>query len=139
VRRGIHRDFYADQVIASGERLYLLDFDLYCEGDPALDTGNFLGHIKEQSIRTLGDPYALRDVEEAHEERFVELHGEGVRRAVRVYTALTLVRHVYLSTLFPERRRSTQTILELCEEECAYLLKTRTTTLLAKPKVTAPA
>ncbi|OLE52532.1 MAG: aminoglycoside phosphotransferase, partial [Cyanobacteria bacterium 13_1_40CM_2_61_4] len=35
--KGIHRDFYADQVIVDGARLYLVDFDLYCEGDPGLD------------------------------------------------------------------------------------------------------
>src|SRR2546426_9353652 len=39
-------------VIVNGERLFLLDFDLYCEGDPALDIGNFLGHITEQSLRS---------------------------------------------------------------------------------------
>src|SRR3972149_4862582 len=38
--RGIHRDFYSDHVIVDGLRLYLLDFDLYCEGDPGLDIGN---------------------------------------------------------------------------------------------------
>jgi thiamine kinase-like enzyme len=42
---GVHRDFYADQVLVSGQRLVLLDFDLYCVGDPALDVGNFLGHV----------------------------------------------------------------------------------------------
>ncbi|HEY3221716.1 MAG TPA: phosphotransferase, partial [Gemmatimonadales bacterium] len=36
---GIHRDFYPDQVLVAGERLYLLDFDLYSHGDPALDIG----------------------------------------------------------------------------------------------------
>ena len=56
---GIHRDFYADQVIVAGPRICLIDFDLYCEGDPALDIGNFLGHIQEQSLRSLGDPEAL--------------------------------------------------------------------------------
>jgi aminoglycoside phosphotransferase (APT) family kinase protein len=127
-RTGIHRDFYADQVIVDGDRLYLLDFDLYCEGDPALDAGNFLGHMREQSIRSLGDPHALRHQEEAFEERFIELHGEGVRHAIKVYTALTLVRHVHLSTLFPERRRSTQALLEMAEEECAHLLNTRVAT-----------
>ena len=40
---GIHRDFYADQVMVDGSRLYLLDFDLYCRGDPGLDIGNFRG------------------------------------------------------------------------------------------------
>ena len=57
---GIHRDFYADQVIVAGPRLCLIDFDLYCEGDPALDIGNFLGHIREQSLRSLGDPKRSR-------------------------------------------------------------------------------
>src|SRR5439155_19462730 len=37
---GIHRDFYPDQVLVAGGRLYLLDFDLYSHGDPALDIGH---------------------------------------------------------------------------------------------------
>src|SRR5438093_11290471 len=98
---GIHRDFYADQVIVDGPRLYLLDFDLYCEGDPALDVGNFLGHVTEQSLRTQGCPEALVEVERGMEERFVELSGEATRPSLRAYAMLTLVRHVYLSTLFP--------------------------------------
>lgn len=114
--RGIHRDFYADQVIVDGPRLYLTDFDLYCEGDPGLDIGNFLGHITEQSLRTMGDPEALVDVERVMEERFVELSGEATRAAVRAYATLTLVRHIYLSTQFPERRPFTGSLLELCEE-----------------------
>jgi len=113
---GIHRDFYADQVIVAGPRLCLIDFDLYCEGDPALDIGNFLGHIREQSLRSLGDPEALADLEVAMEERFVELAGEQTRPAVRAYKLLTLARHVHLSTLFPERRPFTGNLLEMCEE-----------------------
>jgi aminoglycoside phosphotransferase (APT) family kinase protein len=113
---GIHRDFYADQVIVDGARLHLIDFDLYCEGDPALDVGNFLGHLTEQSLRAFGDPEALASVEEAMEERFVELSGEAARCRVGVYKTLTLVRHVHLSTLFPERRPFTGRLLGLCEE-----------------------
>ncbi len=114
--RGIHRDFYADQVIVDGLHLYLTDFDLYCEGDPNLDIGNFLGHVTEQSLRTLGDPEALADVERVMEERFVELSSEATHAAVRAYATLTLVRHIYLSTQFPERRPFTGSLLELCEE-----------------------
>lgn len=114
--RGIHRDFYADQVIVNGLHLYLTDFDLYCEGDPNLDIGNFLGHITEQSLRTLGDPEALADVKQVMEERFVELSSEATHVAVRAYATLTLVRHIYLSTQFPERCPFTGSLLELCEE-----------------------
>ena len=113
---GIHRDFYADQVIVDGSRLHLIDFDLYCEGDPALDIGNFLGHLTEQSLRTLGDPEALAHVEGALEERFVELSGVKTRYTIHAYKLLTLARHVHLSTLFPERRPYTESLLELCEE-----------------------
>jgi len=112
---GIHRDFYADQVVVNGRRICLLDFDLYCQGDPGLDIGNFIGHITELSLRTFGNPEALRHLEDAMETRFVALAGEGLRPAVRAYANLTLVRHIYLSTLFPERRPFTETLLDLCE------------------------
>ena len=112
---GVHRDFYPGQVVADGARLYLIDFDLYCAGDPALDVGNFIGHMTEQSLRELGDGSALAAQERALEERFVELAGEGCRGAVRAYAALTLARHIYLSTQFPERRAFTEAILGWCE------------------------
>ncbi|MEO6036013.1 MAG: glycosyltransferase [Verrucomicrobiota bacterium] len=113
---GIHRDFYPAQVIVDGARLWLIDFDLYCWGDPALDVGNFIGHITEQALRERGDAGALIDVEQALENRFVELSGEKVLASVRVYTNLTLARHIFLSTRFPERARLTETLLELCEQ-----------------------
>jgi Phosphotransferase enzyme family len=113
---GIHRDFYPDQVLYDGRWLHLLDFDLYCRGDPGLDIGNFLGHITEHSLRMYSDPAALSSVERALEERFVELSGERVRPSVRAYAVLTLVRHIYLSTRFPDRRPWTERLLYLCEQ-----------------------
>jgi tRNA A-37 threonylcarbamoyl transferase component Bud32 len=116
---GIHRDFYPAQVLVDGARLWLIDFDLYCQGDPGLDVGNFIGHLTEESLRTFGDATAWRDREQAMEERFVELSGEAVRASVRVYTTLTLVRHIYLSTQFAERMECTERLLELCEQRLA--------------------
>jgi hypothetical protein len=113
---GIHRDFYPDQVLYDGRWLHLLDFDLYCRGDPGLDIGNFIGHVTEHSLRICSDPAALSSVERALEERFVELSGERVRPSVRAYAALTLVRHIYLSTRFPDRRPWMEPLLDLCEE-----------------------
>jgi glycosyltransferase involved in cell wall biosynthesis len=127
---GIHRDFYPAQVIASADappavhpggtpRVYLIDFDLYCLGDPALDIGNFIGHTMEQSLRELGDPHGLAGAEEALAERFIELSGESCRPAIEAYTTLTLVRHIYLSTQFPKRQEFTPALLELCERRLA--------------------
>lgn len=114
--RGIHRDFYPDQVIVDGTRLYLIDCDLYCVGDPALDIGNCLGHMTEQALRTMDDPDALADRQAALEERFLELAGTVTRAAVRAYALLTLVRHIALSTRFPERRHCTGALLDVCEQ-----------------------
>ena len=116
---GIHRDFYPAQVIVDGGRLWLIDFDLYCQGDPGLDAGNFIGHVAEESLRTCGDAGALRDQEQAMDARFVELSGEPVRASMRAYTTLTLARHIYLSTQFPERMAWTERMVELCEERLA--------------------
>jgi len=113
---GIHRDFYADQIIADDEKLYLLDFDLYCEGDPALDIGNFIAHITEFSLRTLGDANALAHIEQALERRFLQLNTNIAAESIRAYATLTLARHIYISTLFTERRPFTQTLLELTEQ-----------------------
>lgn len=113
---GIHRDFYADQVLVDAGNLYLLDFDLFCAGDRALDVGNFVGHMTEYALRRTGDPTALSDREDALIERFVELSGGSVRPSIRTYTILTLVRHIYLSTQFPSRHHITAALLDLCEE-----------------------
>ncbi len=113
---GSHRDFYPAQVLVDGPRLWLIDFDLYCLGDPGLDAGNFIGHVIEQALRERGDPAALADVEQALEDRFVNLAGVEVRPSVRAYTTLTLARHIFLSTRFPERAHLTKRLLECCEE-----------------------
>lgn len=113
---GIHRDFYPDQIIVDGARLYLLDLDLYCQGDPSLDIGNFLGHLTEQALRTLGDPDALAEQEAALEARFLTLCGGASRFSIQTYKTLTLARHIFISTQVPERRALTESLLELCEQ-----------------------
>ena len=113
---GSHRDFYSDQVLVDGNRLFLIDFDLYCEADPGLDVGNFLGHVTEQSLRLFGRADALAHVERSLENRFVALAGEHVRWPVRVYAALTIARHVYLSTRVPGRAHITRALLALAHE-----------------------
>jgi Ser/Thr protein kinase RdoA (MazF antagonist) len=110
---GVHRDFYPDQVLVDGPRLYLLDLDLYAMGDPALDVGNFIAHLVEQGLRVHGDAGALSAQISAMEERFSALSGDLAR--ARVYVALTLARHISISTLFPERRWTTPALLELAE------------------------
>ena len=120
--RGIHRDFYPAQVLVNCADVYLVDFDLFCAGDPALDIGNFTGHLTEQALRASGNPEALADAEEALTERFLELSSESCRASVEAYATLTLVRHIYLSTQFPERTASTEPLMDLCEQRLRRFL-----------------
>lgn len=119
---GIHRDFYPDQVLVDGSRLYLLDFDLYAGGDPALDIGNFNGHLIELGLRTCGNEEILAAQQKTLTNEFIQLSGEKIHHSVEVYTTLTLVRHIYLSTQFLKRQPFTAAILELCEQRLENLM-----------------
>jgi hypothetical protein len=113
---GSHSDLHPDQVLLTDQRLFLLDLDLYCMADPALDIGNFMGHVTELSVRLHGDADALAPVEHALENRFVSLAGERLRWPVRVYAALTVARHIYSNARPPGRRRVVPALLTAAEE-----------------------
>lgn len=114
--RGIHRDFHPDQVIVSSACLALVDLDLYCAGDPALDAGNFVAHLCERGLRVRGDPGALERCAGALADRFLALAGGWRAEAVQAWADLSLARQIWISTLHPERRRFTGALLELCED-----------------------
>lgn len=113
--RGIHRDFYHDQVILDSERVWVLDLDLAAVGDPSIDAGNFIAHLQEQSLREFGRPDALAACERAFVDAFCRGADAGCRSNVEIYSTLSLVRHVHISSTFEARRRHTTALLELCE------------------------
>jgi Phosphotransferase enzyme family len=119
--KGIHRDFYADQVLVADEKLYLLDFDLYALGDPALDVGNFLGHLTELALR-LGDAQLFAELENVLESSYLSLNSEVSSQRVQTYKTLTLARHIFISTQFAERQAFTKGLLELCEQRLETLV-----------------
>ena len=118
---GIHRDFYPDQIVIDGDRLYVLDHDLYCMGDPTLDIGNFCGHLIEHSLRIHGHPNAYAKFQDELCNQFVSLRKENCFATINAYTTLTLVRHIFLSTRFADRASKTNLILDHCESALALL------------------
>ena len=118
---GIHRDFYPDQVVVDGDRLHVLDFDLYTRGDPALDVGNLAGHVAEQSLRELGDADGRLEVEEAAEDRAAAVMGAPARHTARVYGALTLARHVFIASERPERAHLVEELVDAAQTRLARL------------------
>jgi len=114
--RGIHRDFYPDQLLSDGETVWLLDLDLYSEGDPALDVGNFAAHLDEYALRSLGSAEHWADRRSAFIDRYLEHSSPPVRFAIEAYATLALARHIAISMQFSDRRAFTGALLELCEE-----------------------
>lgn len=113
---GIHRDFYPDQLLAHGERLYLLDLDLYCLGDPALDVGNFIAHMMEYALRTQGDIHAFDAPQRALAAHFLTLSPTIEDTTLQGYITLSLARHIHISTQFADRTHCTRPLIEHCEE-----------------------
>jgi hypothetical protein len=111
----VHRDFHLGQILIDPPRLWLLDFDLFSRGDPAVDIGNFIAHLTELSLRRTNDARSWQPLEQAVEDAYVALTGESVRPRIRVYALLTLARHVFISTQFEDRRPFTEALLNLCE------------------------
>ena len=119
--RGIHGDFHPGQVIVDGARLYLLDFDLYCEGNPALDIGKFLANITKKSLRTFGTPDRLAEREKILTESFLQLSGQTTCATISAYKTIRLMHSIYiyiykLSKQSPEGCQFVEAMLELCEQ-----------------------
>lgn len=111
----IHRDFYHDQVLIADERVYFLDLDLICCGDPALDIGNFIAHIEEQCLRHFDQmDYAQTQIERfiAHYEK---LAGYDLRARVETYTLLSWTRHIFISHRITQRNPWTERIIQICQ------------------------
>ncbi|MDO5054109.1 MAG: phosphotransferase [Pasteurella oralis] len=116
----VHRDFYQDQILErSGYPGYmvLLDLDLVCQGHAALDAGNYLAHIQEFAIRQYANPHALSAHQQTFINTFLTSNSTATAQDIEVYTILSLARHIYLSTQFPDRQHTTETLISLCEEK----------------------
>ncbi len=113
----IHRDFYPDQILLDGDRLWLVDFDLYCQGHPAVDIGNFIAHMTEQSLRTWGNANAMANQEKALKSAFLAKQPSkslDLSKAIDIYTSLTLLRHIAISWRIPDRRPNISALIKLC-------------------------
>jgi hypothetical protein len=115
------RAFSPDQVLVRDDRVFILNADLFCAAAPAHDIGSFLGHVAEQSLRVHGHPDALAAFEDRLEAEFVKRAGEDVRRPVRIYAALTIARHVYLSSRRQGRTHLLPALVTLAEARLARL------------------
>jgi aminoglycoside phosphotransferase (APT) family kinase protein len=101
--RAAHRDLHDGQLLASAERVGLLDFDLLCGASPLLDLGNLTAHLHLRAIQGLGG--ATRESATVCSESLLEGYGWSgsrvERRELRFYQAATYLRLALVYSLRP--------------------------------------
>ncbi len=111
----IHRDFHPAQVLCHDDQITILDFDLAAHGDPAIDVGNFIAHLKESAIRRFGDGNAMTH----HEQAFLATYLSQIKavghESAAAHTIVSLARHISISHHIRQRQAATESIVEHCE------------------------
>lgn len=105
----VHRDFYSDQVLISPTHTALVDLDLACQSDPALDIGNFLGCLADRTVREAWPTERLQAARQTFLGSYEHDQSADFLERVNSYAALTLARHATLSVTLPGR-------FDACEE-----------------------
>lgn len=113
--RLIHRDYYQDQILFSKDRTTLVDLDLVSMGHPALDVGNFLGHLTEHSIRYFGHPNQWSDEEQQIQSRYVQRNPAVSDGDILAFKTLSLARHIAISASRADRVDLTPAIIDEVE------------------------
>lgn len=115
----LHRDFYPEQILVDGDRVWLLDLDLYASGDPMLDIGNFVAHLHELSLRKFRHCYAYLSHERAFIDGYRSRSGSRRGSSIATYVTLSLARHIAISQLVAGRAHTTGDLLTVCERRLA--------------------
>jgi aminoglycoside phosphotransferase (APT) family kinase protein len=82
----IHRDFHLRQLFYGDDRVWIIDWDLFAKGDPALDIGNLLVYLKTHLAYN-----DLRSIESVLEGYFAS-GASAVLKRIPLYEALTYLR-----------------------------------------------
>ncbi|MGS4947831.1 phosphotransferase [Meridianimarinicoccus sp. RP-17] len=110
-QRGIHRDFYFDQVIVAPICVWLVDLDLFARGDPSIDLGNFLAHLDEFGLRQHGDKAAFARHGTAFLDGYASVRALPADTRIAVLRAVSLARHIDISRRFADRRHTTDRLI----------------------------
>jgi len=98
-----HRDLHDRQVHLHGEHIVLLDFDLLCRADVAIDAGNLVAHLRWRALQGLYG--AEEEGVEALQRCFLDGLGRaaepGFARRLGFYTASTFLRLALVYRLRP--------------------------------------
>ena len=88
----IHGDFYADQVIITGDRIAIIDLDRAMGGDPAADLGNFLAHLERQVVYGKLSKSQISQIYKALQSGYQTVSPELITARIKLYAAIGLFR-----------------------------------------------
>lgn len=113
--RPAHRDLHDKQLLLTPEGIALLDFDLFCRADVALDPANMLAHLTLRSLQGLNgsDEAGANACGEALLEGLDRGREPSFWRRLRFYQATTFLRLSLLYGLRPRWSRLAPTLLAL--------------------------
>jgi aminoglycoside phosphotransferase (APT) family kinase protein len=93
----VHGDMASGQFLWTGERLVLLDLDMFGYTDPAYDVGHFLAQLERRCLRDRVEPTVTRVWLDAFRDAYLEAMPPPrvSPRNVWFYHGITLVRKIY--------------------------------------------
>ena len=91
----IHGDMAAGQFLWTGERLVLLDLDMFGYTDPAYDAGHFLAQLERRCLLDLTVRAHAREWLDAFCDTYLAAMPKVSPRNVSFYRGLTLIRKIY--------------------------------------------
>jgi len=109
----VHRDLHDGQFIVAGESISLLDFDLICIADVALDAGNLLAHMKLRALQARqesGDS-GVTNCSQAFLDGLDRQDEPGFEQRLFYYQATTYYRLALLYALRPRWVHLTDTLI----------------------------
>jgi hypothetical protein len=117
IRRPMHGDFSAKQVLVSQQELSIIDLDWACYGDPSDDLGNLIAQAERFALNGEISPSKAELIKEALVEGYASATNRSLPERIGLYTAVELFRR----TRFPVRSREpdwpqrTEALLERAE------------------------
>ena len=108
-----HRDLHDGQFIVAGDTISLLDFDLICHADLALDAGNLLAHMKLRTMQgqQQGAHSAFKDCSKAFLFGLGRQQESGFEHRLYFYQASTFYRLALLYALRPRWSHLTDSLI----------------------------
>jgi streptomycin 6-kinase len=90
--RPTHGDFYAKQVLVSGDQVAFLDLDDAAMDEAEIDLGNFIAHLELEALRGRLTPSQVAEASDAFVEGYASLAGSLNLERIRIHTAAALFR-----------------------------------------------